>query len=379
MKIQISEDFQESRAIIKIIGVGGAGGNAVNRMVEGGLRGAELMVANSDAQDLRRSKALTRIQIGETLTKGLGVGGDSAKGRAAALESETALRETLAGTDMVFVTAGMGGGTGTGGAPVVARIAKEMGALTVGVVTRPFHFEGLLRANVAESGIQELRKAVDTLLVIPNDRLFDIVDVETPSEEAFRKADDVLRMAVQSISDVITTPGVLNVDLADLRAIMKDAGEALIGYGEASGSNRASRAAKAAVTSPLLENVVIDGAKGLIVNVTGRESKLTLAEFGEVMALIQGQVSPEAKVKMGKAFDESLGETLRVTVIATGFPQRRGNRSLLRSGVRPGLLAARYQSQAPGSVPDRAAVATSREDLVKPAFLRLKTRKLRCP
>ncbi len=220
---------------------------------------------------------------------------------------------------------------------------------------------------------------MDTLLVIPNDRLFDVVESGTPSEEAFRKADDILRMAVQSISDVITTPGILNVDLADLRAIMKDAGEALIGMGEASGSNRASRAAKAAVTSPLLENVVIDGAKGLIVNVTGRESKMTLAEVGEVMALIQGQVSPEAKVKMGKAYDESLGEALRVTVIATGFPQRRGNRSLLRAGARPGLLAARYQSQVPGIQPDRAAVAASREDLVKPAFMRLKTRKLRCP
>ncbi|MBI5239293.1 MAG: cell division protein FtsZ [Elusimicrobia bacterium] len=375
MKIEISEDFKDTRAVIKVIGVGGAGGNAVNRMVEAGLRGVELIAANSDAQDLRRSLAEVRIQIGETITKGLGVGGDPAKGRAAALESEGQMREVLTGADMVFVTAGMGGGTGTGGAPVAARIAREAGALTIGVVTRPFRFEGLLRANLAENGVQELRQHVDTLLVIPNDRLFDVVETSTSSDEAFRKADDVLRKAVQSISDVITTAGTINMDLNDLRAIMKDQGEALIGMGEAEGGSRAVRAAKDAITSPLLENVNITGAKGLIVNITGRKSTLTLSEFDEVMKYIQPQVSAEAKVKVGKAFDESMGDVIRITVIATGFPPQRGGRGL-RTGLRPGGLAARYAGPGSGPVPD-SRPAGSPEEWVKPAFLRLKARKLK--
>jgi cell division protein FtsZ len=375
LKIEISEDFKNTRAVIKVIGVGGAGGNAVNRMVEAGLRGVELIAANSDAQDLRRSLAEVRIQIGETVTEGLGVGGDPAKGRAAALESEGQLREVLTGSNMVFVTAGMGGGTGTGGAPVAARIAREAGALTIGVVTRPFRFEGLLRANLAENGVQELRQNVDTLLVIPNDRLFDVVESNTSSDEAFRKADDVLRKAVQSISDLITTAGTINMDLNDLRAIMKDQGEALIGMGEAEGGNRAVRAAKEAVTSPLLENVNITGARGLIVNITGRKSTVTLNEFDEVMKYIQPQVSAEAKVKVGKAFDESMGDSIRITVIATGFPPQRGGRGL-RTGLRPGGLAARYAGPVPGAVPDHRP-ASSPEEWTKPAFLRLKARKLR--
>ena len=377
MKIEISEDFKDTRAVIKVIGVGGAGGNAVNRMVDAGLRGVELIAANSDAQDLRRSKAEVRIQIGETVTKGLGVGGDPSKGRAAAQESEAQLQEVLSGADMVFVTAGMGGGTGTGGAPVVAKLAKAAGALTIGVVTRPFRFEGIQRANLAESGIQELRQSVDTLLVIPNDHLFDVVESDTPSDEAFRKADDVLRKAVQSISDVITTSGTINMDLNDLRAIMKDAGEALIGMGEAEGANRAVRAAKEAISSPLLENVNITGAKGLIVNLTGRKSTLTLHELDEVMGHIQPQVSPEAKVKVGKAFDESLGDSIRITVIATGFPAQRTGRHLTRAGLRPGMLAARYQGLASGVQPDARQAASAPEDWSKPAFLRLKTRKLK--
>jgi cell division protein FtsZ len=377
MKIEISEDFKDTRAVIKVIGVGGAGGNAVNRMVDAGLRGVEIIAANSDAQDLRRSKAEVRIQIGETITKGLGVGGDPAKGRAAAQESEVQFREVLAGSDMVFVTAGMGGGTGTGGAPVVAKLAKAAGALTIGVVTRPFRFEGMLRANLAENGIQELRQSVDSLLVIPNDRLFDVVDSSTPSDEAFRHADDVLRKAVQSLSDVITTPGTINMDLNDLRAIMKDAGEALIGMGEAEGANRAVRAAKEAVTSPLLENVNITGAKGLIVNITGRKSTLTLSELDEAMGHISPLVSPEAKVKMGKGFDESLGDSIRITVIATGFPPQRAGRHLARAGLRPGTLAARYQGLAPGVLPDSRQASSGPEDWSKPAFLRLKARKLK--
>ena len=376
MKIEISEEFKDTRAVIKVIGVGGAGGNAVNRMVEAGLRGVELIAANSDAQDLRRSLAEVRIQLGETTTQGLGVGGDPAKGRAAAVESEAQLREALAGANMVFVTAGMGGGTGTGGAPVAARVAKEAGALTIGVVTRPFRFEGLQRANLAENGIQELRQNVDTILVIPNDRLFDVVDNNTPSDEAFRKADDVLRKAVQSISDLITTAGTINMDLNDLRAVMKDQGEALIGMGEAEGGNRAVRAAKDAVTSPLLENVNITGAKGLIVNITGRKSTLTLNELDEVMKYIQPQVSAEARVKVGKAFDESMGDVIRITVIATGFPPQRGGRRQNRTGLRAGDLAARYAGQVPGAVPDSRPPSTP-EEWTKPAFMRIKTRKLK--
>ncbi|MDD5655677.1 MAG: cell division protein FtsZ [Elusimicrobia bacterium] len=378
MNIQISDDFKQSRAVIKVVGVGGAGGNAVNRMAEAGLKGVELVAMNSDAQDLRRSLAEIRVQLGETLTKGLGVGGDAAKGRAAALESEAGMREVVAGADMVFVTAGMGGGTGTGGAPVAAKLAKEAGALTIGVVTRPFGFEGLQRGNIAESGLQELRQNVDTLLVIPNDRLIDIVEDSTPSDEAFRLADDVLRKAVQAISDVITTPGHINIDLNDLRAIMKDAGEALIGMGEASGSGRAMRAAKTAVSSPLLENVVIDGARGILVNVTGSKASLTIKEIDEVGNFVKGQGSPDAKNKMGHAYDDALGDVVRVTVIATGFPPRRGNRNLLRAGVRPGTLGARYQPHAPGVTPDaRLAAGTRQEDWTKPAFLRFKARKLK--
>ena len=283
----------------------------------------------------------------------------------------------LAGADMVFVTACMGGGTGTGAAPVVARLAKTAGVLTIGVVTRPFRFEGILRANLAESGIQELRQNVDTLLVIPNDRLFDVVESNTPSEEAFRRADDVLRRAVQSISDVITTSGIINMDLNDLRAIMKDAGEALIGMGEAQGPNRAVRAAKEAVASPLLENVNITGAKGLIVNVTGRKATLTLSELEEVMDYIHPQVSPEARVKMGKVFDESLGEAIRITVIATGFPPQRTSR-LKRVALRLGHAAAHGPGHIPGTPADgRLAKSSGPEDLLTPAFLRLKTRKLK--
>jgi cell division protein FtsZ len=377
LKIEISEDFKDTRAVIKVIGVGGAGGNAVNRMFDSSLRGVELIAANSDAQDLRRSRAEVRIQLGEAVTKGLGVGGDPAKGRAAAEESEVQLQEVLAGADMVFVTAGMGGGTGTGGAPVVAKIAKAAGALTIGVVTRPFRFEGILRANLAESGIQELRQHVDTLLIIPNDRLSDVVEDHASSDDAFKRADDVLRNAVGAISDVITVPGEINMDLNDLRAIMKGTGDALIGMGEASGAGRALQAAKQAVCSPLLENVNISGAKGLIVNVTGRKSTLKLNEFSEAIEHIQGQVSPEAKVKVGTTYDESVGELIRITVVATGFPPQRAGRHLTRAGLRPGMLAARYQSLVPGSLPDSRQAASGPEDWSKPAFLRLKARKLK--
>ncbi|MBI3551477.1 MAG: cell division protein FtsZ [Elusimicrobia bacterium] len=380
MRIQVAEDLRETRAVIKVIGIGGAGGNAINRMAEAGIQGVELIAANSDAQDLRRSQAEVRIQVGERTTKGLGVGGDPAKGRMAMLESEDQIREVLDGADLVFITAGMGGGTGTGGASAVAAWAKDMGALTIGVVTKPFDFEKLNRANIAEQGILDLRQNVDTLLVIPNQRLLDVVDSNATDDQAYRMADDVLKKSIQSISDVITTPGQINMDLNDIRAIMKDAGEALIGMGEESGKGRAIRAAKAAIHSPLLENVNMDGAKGLIVNITGRKNMVKLSEIEEAMALITGAASPDAKIKMGKADDESLGDSIRITVIATGFPLRRGGRNLLRAGLRASLTGGRRPLTGPFDV-DKADMSTestsSPDDWSKPAFMRLKVRKLK--
>jgi cell division protein FtsZ len=374
MRIQVSRDFSETRAVIKCIGVGGAGGNAINRMSEAGIHGVELIAANSDAQDLRRSMAEVKIQVGQTVTKGLGVGGDPSRGRAAMAESEEQIREYLQGADLVFVTAGMGGGTGTGGAPIVARIAKEMGALTVGVVTRPFEFEKLNRATLAEQGIQEMRQNVDTLLVIPNQRLLEIIDHDTTTDAAFKLADDVLLRSIQSISDVITTPGQINMDLNDLRAIMKDAGDALIGMGEASGPGRALKAAKAAIQSPLLENVVMDGAKGLIVNITGRKQSLKLTEIEEATGLITGAASQDAKMKSGYAHDESLGDTIRITVIATGFPTRRRT---LGARFKPGAAGV-GQPRRPMDIPDEPRLpASAPEDWSKPAFLRLKVRRLK--
>jgi len=308
-----------SRASIKVIGVGNAGSNVVNRMAKAKLRGVKLITVNADELDLRRSQATVRIRIGKTTSNGMGAGGDLTKGSAAALESEARLKKALAGADMVFVTAGMGGGTGTGAAPVVAKLAKEAGALTIGVVTRPFRFEGLLPANIAQAGIEELRQNVDTLLVIPNDHIYDTAARNARLHEAFNCANDVVCKAVQSISDGITTPGTIQVDLNDLRAIMANAGEALIGMGEASGPNRAARAAKAATSSPLLENVDTAKAKGLLLNIRSGTPAITLSELDEVVEHIQSKLSPEAKVKVGKVYDESLGDLIRVTLILTGF------------------------------------------------------------
>ncbi len=379
MRVKVSDDLRESRAIIKVIGVGGAGGNAINRMAEAGIQGVELIAANSDAQDLRRSLAEVKIQVGESLTKGLGVGGDAELGKRAALESEDQFREVLEGADLVFITAGMGGGTGTGGAAVVAKIAKEeKGALTIGVVTRPFDFEKLGRANIADRGIQELRQHVDTILVIPNQKLFEVIEATTTSDEAFKLADDVLRKSIQSISDVITTPGRINMDMNDLRAVMKDAGEALIGMGEEKGQGRAQKAARAAVDSPLLENVLIDGAKGLIVNIAAPKNSLTLTEIEDVMAIIAGTASPDAKIKMGKAFDESLGDRIRVTVIATGFPQRK-RRGLGRVSLRgvPAPTRQTWNSPLEPLAARMPSAPSTPEDWTKPAYMRLKVRRLK--
>lgn len=376
MRIQLAEDFDEKRTVIKVVGVGGAGCNAINRMVESGLAGTELIAANSDAQVLRKCQAHVNIQLGEQSARGLGVGGDSSKGRAAALESEGQLREVLQGADMVFVTTGMGGGTGTGGGPVVARLSKELGALTVGIVTRPFDFEGLRRASIAEQGIQEMRQSVDTLLVIPNQRLFDVIDAETNHDQAFRVADDVLRKSVQSISDLITVPGLINLDMNDLRAVMKDAGEALIGIGEASGPGRALSAAREAMSSPLLENVVIDGAKGLIVNIAGRQAALKTAEIEEIVATIQGTASPEVNFKMGNVYNESLGDAIRVTVIATGFPSKRSRAAFRPAGGRTAGLRPAPLAEEPSDA-QLLKNLNETDRWTKPAYLRMKVRKLR--
>ncbi len=307
-------------ARIKVIGVGGGGNNAVNRMISAGLKGVDFIGINTDAQALQMSRAAEKIQIGIKLTKGLGAGANPEIGQSAAEESRDEIVKSLLGADMIFVAAGMGGGTGTGAAPVVAEIAREIGALTVGVVTRPFSFEGRKRAMQAERGILELRDKVDTLITIPNDRLMQIVDKHTTVQEAFRIADDVLLQGVQGISDLITIPGLINLDFADVKTIMAETGSALMGIGQASGENRAADAARKAISSPLLETS-IEGAKGVLLNITGG-SNLTLMEVNEASEIVGEAADQEANIIFGAVIDESLKDDLRVTVIATGFDQR---------------------------------------------------------
>lgn len=304
-------------AAIKVIGVGGGGNNAVNRMIAAGLQGVEFITVNTDAQALLLSQAPYRIQIGEKLTKGLGAGANPEVGEKAAQESRDEVIKALKGADMVFITAGMGGGTGTGAAPVVAECAKEVGALTVGVVTRPFSFEGRRRQGQAERGIAKLKEKVDTLITIPNDRLMQVVDKRTPIMEAFRIADDVLRQGVQGISDLIAVPGLINLDFADVKTIMMETGSALMGIGTASGENRAVIAAEAAIKSPLLETS-IEGAKGVLLNITGGAS-LGLFEVNEAAEIIARAADPEANIIFGAVIDEKYDDEVRVTVIATGF------------------------------------------------------------
>ena len=370
-RIRYNNDFQDREAVIKVIGVGGGGGNAVNRMVEADIRLVEFVAINTDAQDLRRSKAPNRIQIGEGLTKGLGVGGDPAKGKDAAIESAELVKEAVSDADLLFITAGMGGGTGTGAAPVVAQTAKESNpnALVIGVVTRPFGFEGKTRADQAQAGIHEMRKNADCLLVIPNDRILSVVGRDTSSEDAYRKAEDVLRQAIQGISDVITRAGAINVDFQDVKKIMTKSGEALIGIGRASGPDRHIEAAKEAVHSPMLESAVIDGAKGILVNFTSSRD-IRIVEVDEAMEYIIKHANPDVFIKYGQAFDETLGDELKITVIATGFPSRRGElagdlarlRGMGRN--RPRRLEDDFLPEAPASADRRE------EDLDKPAYLR---------
>jgi cell division protein FtsZ len=344
-------------AVIKVVGVGGGGTNAVNRMVDAGVSGVEFVAVNTDAQALMMCDADVKIHIGSKATRGLGAGADPAVGLAAAQESRDELKEALKGADMIFVTAGEGGGTGTGGAPVVAELARELEALTVGVVTKPFVFEGRKRSQQAEGGIQSLRDRVDTLIVIENDRLLQVVEKRTSVVDAFRMADDVLRQGVQGITDLITVPGLVNLDFADVRTIMRDAGSALMGIGTASGENRASEAARAAVSSPLLETS-IEGATGILLNITGGP-EIGLFEVNEAAEVVTSAADQNANVIFGAVIDDALGDDIRVTVIATGFGAQRRRRR------REGAMEAPIPSGVPGSgfeIPDEA--------LDVPSFLR---------
>jgi len=307
----------ESFARIKVVGIGGGGCNAVNRMINEGLTGIEFIAVNTDAQALQFSKAKVRVRIGDKSTRGLGAGSDPRIGRLAAEESAEELYEVLKGSDMVFVTAGLGGGTGTGAAPVVAQIAKEIGALTIGVVTRPFTFEGTHRAKTAEAGAAALKEHADTLIIIPNDRLLQIVDKRSGLQDAFKVADDVLRQGIQGISELITVPGLINLDFADVRTIMSEGGAALMAVGQASGEDRAIKAAEQAISNQLLD-VTIDGAHGILFNVTGGET-LKLFEVNQAAAIIKETAHPDVNLIFGAVIDENMGENLRITVIATGF------------------------------------------------------------
>jgi cell division protein FtsZ len=321
-------------AVIKVVGVGGGGTNAVNRMVDAGLRGVEFIAANTDAQALQMCDADIKLNIGTELTKGLGAGANPEVGQGAAAESRDDIKEALKGADMVFVTAGEGGGTGTGAAPVIADIAKnEIGALTVGVVTRPFGFEGTQRARQAQDGIERLREYVDTLIVIPNEKLLAVVERRASLTDALREADNVLRQGVQGITDLITIPGLINLDFADVRTIMHDAGSALMGIGASSGENRAADAAKSAISSPLLEESV-EGAKGILLNITGGHD-LGLFEVNEAAEIVQSAADANANIIFGAVIDDSMSDEVRVTVIATGFDHGRGPAAGSRRGRVP--------------------------------------------
>ena len=329
-------------AKIKVIGIGGGGNNAVASMVTTGkIKGVEFVAINTDTQALLNNPATTKLQIGENLTKGLGSGADPDVGGQAAQESREKIKELLMDTDMVFITAGMGGGTGTGGAPIIAEIAKEAGALTVAVVTKPFAFEGIRRMSVAEDGIEELKGKVDTLIVIPNQKLMDVVDKKMTLQEAFRVADSVLGQGVQGISDLITVSGLINVDFADVRAIMTDAGTALMGVGMGTGENRAQMAARTAISSPLLE-VKIDGARGILFNITGGPS-LTMNEVSEAAEMISTHADPDANIIFGATIDEAMGDQIKISVIATGFDSTRGGFVNLQSVGQS--ATAQYNSQ----------------------------------
>jgi cell division protein FtsZ len=327
-KLRLTLDPEARRgAKIKVIGVGGGGGNAVNRMVDVGLTGVEFMVANTDVQALDHNKAAMKVQIGHKLTKGLGAGADPNIGRQAALEDTDSLIQALSGADMIFVTTGLGGGTGTGAAPVIASLASELGALTIAVVTKPFRFEGKKRAMQAEAGLDALRECVDTVITIPNERLLSIIDRRTTLNEAFIMADDVLRQAIQGISDLILVPGLINLDFADVKTIMSGMGVAMMGRGSAEGENRAMQAAQKAIASPLLEDSSVNGARGVIINITGGED-LSLLEVNEASCVIQEAAHEDANIIFGAVVDPALTGKVKITVIATGFDRKGVHRSI---------------------------------------------------
>ncbi|HKV46121.1 MAG TPA: cell division protein FtsZ [bacterium] len=344
-------------AAIKVVGIGGGGVNAVNRMIDAGLKGVEFIAINTDAQALALSNADKKIHIGAKLTRGLGAGGDPEVGRQAAEESREELTEALEGADMIFVTAGMGGGTGTGGAPIVAHVGRELGALTIGVVTRPFGFEGRRRATAAEEGIHNLRQRVNTVITIPNDRLLQVVDKSATVVEAFRVADDILRQGVQGIADLITVPGLINLDFADVRTIMAEAGSALIGIGVASGDGRAIKAAETAIASPLLETSM-QGARGVLMNITGG-TDLALFEVSEAAQVVQKAADPDANIIFGAVIDDALDGEVRITVIATGFEGRRIDHEAIND-----------DSVRVGAIDEVGSPRLERDDLDIPAFLR---------
>ncbi|AMX84118.1 cell division protein FtsZ [Geobacillus subterraneus] len=365
-------------ATIKVIGVGGGGNNAVNRMIEHGVQGVEFIAVNTDAQALNLSKAPTKLQIGAKLTRGLGAGANPEVGKKAAEESKEQIEEALRGADMVFVTAGMGGGTGTGAAPVIAQIARELGALTVGVVTRPFTFEGRKRATQAASGIAAMKEAVDTLIVIPNDRLLEIVDKNTPMLEAFREADNVLRQGVQGISDLIAVPGLINLDFADVKTIMSNKGSALMGIGVASGENRAAEAAKKAISSPLLETS-IDGAQGVLMNITGGMN-LSLYEVQEAADIVASAADQEVNMIFGSVINENLKDEIVVTVIATGFNENVASQprpSRVGISTVPKVTPAPKREKREEPAQDYAALRSGQAEdpLDIPAFLRNRNRR----
>ena len=372
ISIFIDDDPPLAGARIKVIGVGGGGGNAVNRMIEAGIDNVEFIVANTDVQALKRSLAPTKIQLGDKLTKGLGAGANPNIGRDAALEDTNKIIEVLEGADMVFVTAGLGGGTGTGAAPIIASLATELHALTVGVVTKPFPFEGRRRMQQAELGLHELRACVDTVITIPNERLLNAVDKNATLSDAFKIADDVLRQGVQGISDLITITGLINVDFADVKTVMQGMGIALMGVGYASGERRAIEATQNAINSPLLEEATIHGAKGVLINITGG-TDLRLFEVNEASTLIREAADENANIIFGAVIDENMRDEMKITVIATGFD--REAQSLVQPAVVPHIMSHPPQRYTPRQIDElpRPNIGSGRaDDFDVPTFIRKK-------
>ncbi|MDQ6651409.1 MAG: cell division protein FtsZ [Acidobacteriota bacterium] len=370
INIFIDDDPPITGARIKVIGIGGGGGNAVNRMIEAGIEGIEFLVANTDLQALKRSKAPIKIQLGSKLTKGLGAGANPGVGREAALEDTDKIIEVLEGADMVFVTTGLGGGTGTGGAPIIASLATELDALTVAVVTKPFHFEGRRRMQQAEHGLRELRECVDTVITIPNERLLHTVQKDSSLADSFGVADDVLRQAVQGISDLITVPGLINLDFADVKSIMEGMGMALMGAGRARGENRAIEATQQAISSPLLEEATIQGAKGVLINITGGPD-LTLYEVNTAATIIRESADEDANIIFGAVIDESMHDEMKITVIATGFGEEAIAIASAAGVTSMPANAPRFVPRSSDDLP-RPMMQSRADDLDVPTFIRKK-------